>query len=66
MNTKIYTSSGRRSVIPYVQCGCMLPLLILVSSIEELITREITSLGVCWVCSSGCERASLCGLDRLL
>jgi hypothetical protein len=44
----------------------MLLLLILESSSEELITGEITSLGMIQMCSSGCERASLCDLGRLL
>jgi hypothetical protein len=38
MCTKIYTGSGRQSVIPYIQCGWVSALLIFVSSIEKLIT----------------------------
>jgi hypothetical protein len=50
MNTTIYIDSGRRSVIPDVQCECMFLLLILVSSNEELIIGEITGLGVLQKC----------------
>jgi hypothetical protein len=59
MNTKIYTALGHWSAIPYIHCVCMFPLLILVSSIEELITGDITRLGVFQVGSSGCTRVSL-------
>jgi hypothetical protein len=38
MNTKIHTGSGHQSVIPYVQYVPVSALLILVNSIEELIT----------------------------
>jgi hypothetical protein len=36
MNIRIYTSLDHRSIIPYVQCEDMFPLLILEDSSEEL------------------------------
>jgi hypothetical protein len=36
MNIRIYTSSDHRSIIAYVQCEDMFPLLILEDSSEEL------------------------------
>jgi hypothetical protein len=47
MNTKIYTDSSHRSVIPYVQCGWVPALLILVSSIEELLTGDYKLRSAC-------------------
>jgi hypothetical protein len=46
MNTKIYTDLGCWSIKPYVQCGWVYALLILVSSIEEFVMGEITNSGV--------------------
>jgi hypothetical protein len=63
MNTKIYTGLGRGSVIPYVQCGCMFPLLILVSSIKEVIMGKIASWGVLREVSA---LLPLCILDHIL
>jgi hypothetical protein len=57
MYIKIYTGSGRQSIIPYVSWGCLFPLLVLVSSIDELVMGVITSFesAARSVCSSGCE-----------
>jgi hypothetical protein len=66
MNMRIYIGFDRRSIISYVQGGDMFPLLILENSSEELVMREITSLGMMGVCSSGLERVSLCSLRWLL
>jgi hypothetical protein len=41
INIRIYTSSAHQNIIPYIQGGCVSALLILVSSIEELIMREL-------------------------
>jgi hypothetical protein len=43
MNTGIYTSSSRWSIITYVQCGSVFPLLNFEGSSIELVTREDTS-----------------------
>jgi hypothetical protein len=43
MDMRIYTSSGHRSIILYVQCGSVFPLLNFEGSSMELITGEDTS-----------------------
>jgi hypothetical protein len=43
MNTRIYTSLGHRSIIPYVECGSIFPLLISEASSMELVMGEDTS-----------------------
>jgi hypothetical protein len=52
MNMEIYTGSGHQSIILYVQCGWVSTLLILVSSIEELVMGGLQV----WEC---CERKTL-------
>jgi hypothetical protein len=52
MNMEIYTGSGHQSIILYVQCGWVSTLLILVSSIEELVMGGLQV----WEC---CERKPL-------
>jgi hypothetical protein len=48
MNASVYTGSGHRSVIPCIQCGWVSALLILVSSIEELIIGRLQARECLW------------------
>jgi hypothetical protein len=41
MNTRIYTSSGHRSVIPYVNCGSIKSLLSSARASVELVAGEL-------------------------
>jgi hypothetical protein len=66
MKTKIYIRLGNWSVIPYVSCGYMFPLLVLEGSSEELVKGEFTSWGLLQVCSSSVKRASFHSLGHLL